>query len=193
MTRFIASSLRYAMLVAVVAAVTACETPPPRRVHPYRTEQVPPAPPPPQTQVYFYPTAGQTAQQQSRDRYECYLWAVKQSGFDPSLPSLAPHQRVEYVPRPPPGQNTVAGAITGAVVGAAVSRPRDAGAGAVVGAVAGGILGAAADSANQAEADRVQSRYDRRNAQRDALLEQQAQSYRRAMSACLEGRGYAVE
>jgi len=118
---------------------------------------------------------------------------VKQSGYDPSLPTLAPHQRIEYVPRPPPGQNTVAGAVTGAVVGAAVSRPRDAGAGAIVGAVAGGLLGAASDSARQAEADRIQSRYDQRDADRNARIEQRAQGYRRAMSACLEGRGYTVQ
>jgi len=180
-----------ALVAAVTLAVARCVTPPPPR-H-YRTEAAPPAAPPPQTQVYFYPTASQSPEQQSRDRYECYLWAVKQSGYDPSLPTLAPHQRIEYVPRPPPGQNTVAGAVTGAVVGAAVSRPRDAGAGAIVGAVAGGLLGAASDSARQAEADRIQSRYDQRDADRNARIEQQAQGYRRAMSACLEGRGYTVQ
>lgn len=184
---------RYATLAAVVLALAACETPPPRPyTRPYRAESAPVAPPP-QTQVYFYPTAGQTPEQQSRDRYECYLWAVKQSGFDPSLPSLAPHQRVEYVPRPPPGQNTVAGAITGAIVGAAVSHRGNEGAGAVVGAVAGGALGAASDSAQQAEAGRAQSAIDRRNASSAAQVEQRAQGYRRAMSACLEGRGYSVE
>lgn len=191
MPRFLASSLRYATLAAVVVGLAGCETAPPRHERPYRSEPAPP--PPPQTQVYFYPSRGQSPERQSRDRYECYLWASKQSGFDPSLPSLAPRHRVEYVPRPPAGQNTVAGAVAGAVVGAAVSGPHDAGKGAVVGAVAGGILGAASDSARQAEADRAQDRYDRRNAQRDARVEQQAQDYRRAMSACLQGRGYTVE
>ena len=192
MARLIASMLRYATLAAVVVGLTACETPPPHHERAYRGEPVA-APARPRTQVYFYPTAGQGPERQSRDRYECYLWAVKRSGFDPSLPSLAAHQRVEYVPRPPPGQSTVAGAVAGAIVGAAVSRPGNEGHGAVVGAVAGGVLGAAADSSRQAEADRLQSRYDRRDAQRDARIEQQAQDYRRAMSACLEGRGYAVE
>ncbi|MCI0506751.1 MAG: hypothetical protein L0Z73_11675 [Gammaproteobacteria bacterium] len=49
----------------------------------------------PTTTVYFYPTRGQSEQQQDRDRYECYMWAVKQTGFDPGQAQLAPHQRIE--------------------------------------------------------------------------------------------------
>ncbi|MFL6603862.1 MAG: hypothetical protein ACJ8R9_21390 [Steroidobacteraceae bacterium] len=33
--------------------------------------------------VFAYPRNGQTADQQARDRYECYRFAVAQSGFDP--------------------------------------------------------------------------------------------------------------
>lgn len=36
------------------------------------------------TTVYAYPTHGQSAEQADRDRYECYQWAVQQTGFDPS-------------------------------------------------------------------------------------------------------------
>lgn len=49
----------------------------------------PPAPqlaaPTPQmgSKVFVYPRNGQTADQQARDRYECYRFAVAQSGFDP--------------------------------------------------------------------------------------------------------------
>jgi hypothetical protein len=45
-----------------------------------------PEPPPlPDTNVYFYPTAGRTvsAEQQERDKYECNEWAMQQTGFDP--------------------------------------------------------------------------------------------------------------
>jgi hypothetical protein len=147
----------------------------------------------PSTQVFFYPAAGQSAEQQNRDRYECYGWAVQQTGFDPSQAQLAPHQRIEVVPEPAPGQDTAAGAITGAILGAAVSRPRDAGAGALVGAVAGAMLGAASDSARAQQAERAQRRYDARDAQQMAALDAQAAAYRRAMTACLEGRGYRVQ
>jgi len=35
----------------------------------------------PITQIYFYPKAGQTNEQQSRDHYECYNWAMQQTGL----------------------------------------------------------------------------------------------------------------
>ena len=31
---------------------------------------------------------GRSPEQQDRDRYDCHLWAVKQSGFDPSAPAF---------------------------------------------------------------------------------------------------------
>jgi hypothetical protein len=155
--------------------------------------QVPAAP---ATQVYFYPTAGQSPEQQDRDRYECYLWAVKQTGFDPSQPQLAPHQRVEVVPQPAPGHDTAVGAASGAVFGAIASGPHNTLAGAAIGAVAGAAIGAASDSARQEQARHLQEQYNQRyaqaDAQRAAQIDQQAADYRRAMSACLEGRGYAV-
>jgi hypothetical protein len=151
-----------------------------------------PSPPPPSTQVYFYPTSGQSAAQQDRDRYECYLWARKQTGFDPSSPQLAPHQRLEVKPMPPAGQDTAVGAVTGAVLGAAVSSPGRSAEGAAVGAVAGAIIGAASDAERQEQAERAQQGYDQRATQHAAQLEQQASSYRRAMAACLQGRGYSV-
>lgn len=176
--------------IALTLSLVACAQAPARRMPPPHLA-APLAPV--STQVYFYPTAGQSPQQQARDRYECYLWAVKESGFDPSQSSLAPPRRVVVEPRPPAGTDTAVGAVTGAAVGAAVARPRDAGAGAIVGAVAGAVLGAASDASRVAEARDVQNRYDQRDAARSAHLDQRASTYRRAMSACLEGRGYAVE
>ncbi len=181
------------VVLAAGLALAACASPPQRE--PTQPAAVPTSPPVsrPSTQVYFYPTAGQSPEQQDRDRYECYLWAVKQTGFDPSQPRLAPHQRVEVVPMPPPGQNAAVGAVTGAVIGATISRPHNSVEGAVAGAVIGAVIGAAADTARRERAERVQERYDRRNAQQAARIEQQAQDYRRAVSACLEGRGYTVQ
>jgi hypothetical protein len=46
--------------------------------------------PPKVTKVFLYPKNGQTSDQQARDRYECYRFAVAQSGFDPaSSPGVA--------------------------------------------------------------------------------------------------------
>jgi Glycine zipper len=156
----------------------------------------PPTAPPAQsasTVVYVYPAKGQTEAQADRDRYECHLWAVKQTGFDPSEPQLAPHQRVAVVEGPPPGQDAVAGAATGAILGAAVARPGNAGQGAAIGAVLGGVIGGASGAArNQREREEVQQHMDAREAERAARLEEQSRNYRRAISACLEGRGYKV-
>lgn len=163
--------------------------PPPAQVQP----EPPPPPPPPSPDVFFYPKQGQSAAQQSRDRYECYLWAHKQTGFDPSAIRPATRASVRVVAVPGPGHDTAVGTMTGAVLGAAVSRPRDAGAGAIIGAVAGAVIGAASDQSRQHAANAEQARLDEMQARRAAQSDSQLQSYRRAMKACLEGRGYTVE
>jgi hypothetical protein len=35
-------------------------------------------------QRFVYPARGQSPEQQQRDEFECYQWAVQQTGFDPS-------------------------------------------------------------------------------------------------------------
>jgi outer membrane lipoprotein SlyB len=80
--------------------------------------------------------------------------------------------------------------VTGAFLGAAVSRPWQAGPGALVGALAGAAIGGLAENA-AAQQTRAQLASQANNAQA-AALEQKARNYRRAMSACLEGRGYNV-
>lgn len=149
-------------------------------------------PPLPTTNVYFYPSQGQTQAQQDRDRYECYVWAVKQSGFDPGQSQLAPHQRIQVTPTAPPGNDMAAGAVGGAIVGSMMSPRRDGGFGLVFGALTGAMLGAASDEARQQQAEQAQQYYDAKDAQRYARLEKQARDYQRAMTACLEGRGYTV-
>jgi hypothetical protein len=152
----------------------------------------PPARGAPSSVVYVYPNDGQSEAQSDRDRYECHLWAVRETGFDPSQPQLAPHQRVQVVAGAPPGARTAAGAMTGAVVGAAVARPGNTGEGAVIGAVLGGVVGGAADAAHAQDVYQVQTRESERDAERTARLEEQSSNYRRAISACLQGRGYSV-
>jgi len=180
---------RSIMAIGICAVVlTACAPP----VYTVKKETVAPAPLP-ATTIYFYPTRNQSEAQQNRDRYECYLWAVKQSGFDPGQAQLAPHQRVEVQPIVPPGADTAAGAVSGAIVGSMLAPRRDSGFGLVFGAITGAMLGAASDAARQEQAARAQQYYDSKEAQRYAAVEKQARDYRRAMTACLEGRGYTVK
>lgn len=148
----------------------------------------------PSTQIYFHPLHGQSKVQQERDRYDCYVWAVRQSGFDPNQQGLAPHQRVEVRPLPPSGESVAAGAMTGAMIGSMVSPWHHSGEGLVFGAIAGALLGAAADALqHNQQANRVQQQYDANNARNYARYEKRARDYRRAMSACLDGRGYSVQ
>lgn len=172
---------------ALASVLCGCVVPPPPRPVP------PPPPPPVQTDIYAYPTNGQTAEQQDRDRYDCFQWAIQQTGFDPSSPSVPPHERIQVVggpPAVPPGAGVAAGAVTGALLGAIVSRPRDAGAGALVGAVLGGVLGGAAESAQNQQAAQANTRVIDR--QQSVQLERKAGDFRRAAGACLEARGYSV-
>jgi len=184
---FTDSGLRFVLLVVALSVGGCVTAPPERRVVSESVQvQLPP------TQVFFYPNSGQSRERQDRDRYECYQWAVKQTGFDPSQPQVASHVRVEVVPMPAPGHDTALGAVTGAMLGAAVSRPRDTGTGALIGALGGAVIGAASDASRSEQADRIQARYDQRDMQRASQIERRAQDYRRAMAACLEGRGYTV-
>jgi hypothetical protein len=175
------------LLATAVALLAGCvETPPPR-------PRLPPPPPAPNTQVYAYPQQGQSPEQTDRDRYDCHEWAVKQTQFDPSAPGTPPHDQVLVASGPPPGTNTAIGAVAGAVLGAVIAGPRNSGFGAVAGGITGAAIGSSGDAAN-AEAQHDQIRAARaQDARQAAVLDQKAANYRRAVSACLEGRGYSVK
>jgi hypothetical protein len=179
-----------AALSALFMGLAGCVTAPQPRPAP------PPPPPPPEytgpppnTTVYAYPQRGQSPDQQSRDRYDCSMWAVQQTGFDPSAPNVPPAYRV-VASGPPPGTGTAIGAIAGAVLGAAISPGWDRGAGAVFGGLTGAIIGSASDSQRAQENAMAMSAQDQQQA---AAMAQKASEYRRALGACLDGRGYSVK
>lgn len=126
-----------AVAVALLAgcATTATSTPPAAA-----------APAPQMSRVYIHAQQGQDSQQQDRDRYECFNWAIAQTGFDPSRQALPREMREVVVPAYP---------------------------------------------AQQAELQRV-SNPDRQNHGAASRYDRPAADFTRAMSACLEGRGYAV-
>jgi len=176
------------MLLLLVISLAAC--------YPATYREAPSASPSPRapiTQVYFYPKQGQTTEQQSRDHYECYNWAMKQTGFDPSQSSIPSERRVKVVPMPPPGHDIVALAIAGAVLGALIGGPYHSGQGALIGAGSGALIGAASDASRQQYAEQMEEAYARSDQALDTRYEVKARDFRRAMSACLEGRGYSVQ
>ena len=97
------------------------------------------------------------------------------------------------LPGPPPGTNTAIGAVAGAVLGAVIAGPRNSGFGAVAGGITGAAIGSAGDAANagvQNDQIRAARTQDARQA---AAMDLKASNYRRAISACLEARGYSVK
>jgi hypothetical protein len=176
----VASGVRRALPLAAILSLSACVTQPPPRVVS--------VPVPPPQKVFVYPQNGQSPEQLDRDRYECHLWAVQQTGVDPSRADASPYERVVVQPSTPPGANTAAGAVTGAILGAIIAGPRAAGAGLVLGGATGAIVGSSVDANNQRQAQMTQAQINAAEAQGRA----RADSYRRALGACLTGRGYTV-
>jgi hypothetical protein len=164
-------------------ALSGCVTPPPRTV-----AVAPPAP----QRVFVYPANGQSSEQTERDRYECHVWAVQETGVDPSRPDATPYERVIVQPATPPGAGTAAGAIGGAILGSILAGPRNAGAGLVLGAATGAIVGTAAEANANAQAQNQANLTQAQINARSAADRARADSYRRALSACLAGRGYTV-
>lgn len=172
-------AVRAGVPLAAVLGLAACVTPPPRTVAV--------AAPPPQ-KIFVYPKNGQSPEQTDRDRYECHTWAVQETGVDPSRASANPYERVIVQPANPPGSGTAAGAIGGAILGALIAGPRNAGAGLILGGATGAIVGSSADASAQQQARMTQAQLDQSAAEGRA----RANSYTRALGACLEGRGYSI-
>ncbi len=126
-----------------------------------------------------YPAKGQSADQQKKDQGECHTWAVGQSGYDPAHPPQA------AAPAPPQGATGSGARVRGAAVGAtaAAITGHDAGDAARTGAVVG--------ASAKRSANRQQARAQEQQAAQAQSTGQQG--YARAVSACLEGRGYTVK
>ena len=120
------------------------------------------------TDMYAYPKQGQSAEQQSRDDYDCYRWAGQQTGYDPRRPASTSNQT---------SGSTGRGVLRGALMGAAIGEIADnkGGEGAAIGGLLGGMRG---------------HRSGQQQAQSAAASERNA--YNRAYKACMEGRGYSV-
>jgi outer membrane lipoprotein SlyB len=134
---------------------------------------------------YIYPGQGQSPAQIERDRYECYLRSVQQTGVDPNRAARTFEQ---VVIAPAPGTGTATGAVGGAILGSLLAGPRSTGLGFLLGGATGAIVGSAADANAQAQVAQAQTRV---NEARAADLEH-LQEFQRANSACLAARGYSV-
>jgi hypothetical protein len=134
-------------------------------------------------QLFVYPSKGQSKQQQKVDEFECYKWAVDQSGIDPlNLP------KVEAKVQTGPTGGAVKGAAKGAAAGAAIGAiAGDAGQGAAIGAVAGGLAGRR--QGQQAQAQQNQQA----QASASAAEQEMKDTFKKAFSVCMEGKGYTIK
>jgi len=135
-----------------------------------------------QSEMFIFPTEGQSADQQELDEFTCYKWAKNKTGVDPNQPA----QTTASSTSSRRGGGILRGAMGGAALGAIGGAiAGDAGKGAAIGAAVGGGAGLLRNRRNRIASE------DRRQ-QAAAQQQQSGQSFNRAYGVCLEAKGYKV-
>jgi hypothetical protein len=136
------------------------------------------------SELYIYPAKGQSSEQQEKDKFECYNWAKKDTGFDPmAVPTTS-------TPAPSSQKKSggiVKGGLGGAALGAIIG---DSSKSAKRGAVAGGLIGGVRQSSKNSQTEQNRQQWEQKES---ANYANNRNNYNRAYSACLEGRGYTVK
>ncbi len=115
---------------------------------------------------------GVSDNQSMKDQSECAIWATQQTGYNPAYPSSS----VQYGSDGTVIRGAFRGAAAGAVIGGIASGSP--GKGAAAGAAGGAIIG----GARKRRAERQQQEYEN----------QMRANFNRAVTTCLQGRGYTV-
>ena len=141
--------------------------------------------------LYTFPAKGQTKEVQLEDEKACYGWAKEQSGIDPAAVTANPDSAAKAAKAKTENAATGAavagsakGAAGGALIGAAAG---DAGKGAAIGATAGAVAGRRAKKQAGAQAAQQGAKAEVAGAQAEIA------TFKKAMTACLEGKGYTVK
>ena len=133
--------------------------------------------------LYVFPAKDQSTAQQAEDECYCYKWAVQQSGIDPLNPPQVQAQQVQTGP----DGSAVGGAARGALAGVAIGAiAGDAGKGAAIGAASGAMLGHRASRVGRSQQQQANNQAAGQ-AEADMI-----NSFKKAYSACLQGKGYTV-
>jgi len=130
-----------------------------------------------------YPTKQQTSSKQSKDEYDCYNWSKTQSGYDPMTAAVQPAPQSSSASQPSQGRPGVRGAAGGAAIGAIAGN---AGAGAAAGATAGVLK-------NRSDKRKADAQQQASQSQAQAAQQKNLDTFKKGMSACLEGKGYTVK
>ena len=122
---------------------------------------------------------GQPVEQARRDRYECHNWAVAQTGeAPPAMPAAAPADAAKGDLKRERIGRAIIGATIGGTIGSLFGDWHDANENILAGAALGAGIGAAtAGAAGKAQ---------------EPAAPEGPSDYLRALTACLEGRGYSV-
>ncbi|HEY4230554.1 MAG TPA: glycine zipper domain-containing protein [Thermoanaerobaculia bacterium] len=140
--------------------------------------------------VQVFPSAGQASSVQSQDEAACYQWAVKNTGVDPFQAQKQAQEKSAAAQQQTANANAGAGmggaakgAAGGALIGAIAG---DAGKGAAIGAATGFVAGRARKRHNDAQAEEYTQNVNNATAA-------QIDSFKKAFSACLEGKHYIAK
>lgn len=130
--------------------------------------------------LYVYPQKQQSATQQLTDEQQCYGSAKTQTGFDPNASTTAAKTAN-------PSSSNDHAAAKGALRGATVSRAvgGDPGQGAARGAILGSVR-------EKRKAKEQSEQADKKAEAAKTQQQQKQDDFKRAMSACLDARGYSV-
>jgi hypothetical protein len=132
--------------------------------------------------LFVFPQKGQTPQVQQQDEISCYAASKQASGIDPAHISSTQVQASQSSGGGVKG--TVGGAAGGAAIGAIAG---DAGKGAAIGATVGLLHGVRSQARSNQQAQQ-------QAAQQTAAAQQaQLDTFKRAMTACLESHSYSVK
>lgn len=134
--------------------------------------------------LYVFPANNQTADQQEKDESDCYTWAVQQSGYDPINPTTVQAQQVDQGPDGAAVKGAAGGAAAGAAIGAICG---DAGKGAAIGAVSGAVVGRHRGNVQK------QQQQQANNEQAQQTNQSLVDGFKKAYTACLEGKNYSVK
>jgi len=134
-------------------------------------------------ELIIFPGKGQSEDQMEKDKYECYQWAKKETGFDPMEAPKATEP-------PPKEEPKKGGLVRGAAGGAIVGGIIDGSDGAKKGAAAGAVVGGVRRGRQVRQEEQKQEQWAQDQA---AAYSQNRDTYNRAYSACLEGKGYTVK
>ncbi len=134
--------------------------------------------------LYVFPTKDQDKKTQEADELACYNWAKEQTGYDPMNPTKVVAKQADTSLDGSAVRGAAGGAAAGAAIGAIAG---DAGEGAAIGAVVGALRGRRARKMG----DKMEHQ---QNTQAAAAMEKEyANNYKKAFSACMEGKGYTVK